>query len=261
MIKSIESLKGAFDLSGKIALVTGGSKGLGAAVAFAMAESGADIAICSRGEGTDTLAALSKFGGVHKDYRADVSNPEDVRRLTEEVYADYGRVDILVNNAGISAVGDFLDDEGLTNWTRVLSTNLGGYALMTHAFGNRMRAAGGGGCIINMSSIAGSYVLRTQNMACYCASKAAINSFTKSMAYELGKYDIRVNAIAAGFTHSELSNMIPEGQVKYLENTIVSRRFNEAIEIGALAVYLASPAAATMTGVVVPINGGHDLSV
>ena len=261
MIKSIDNISGAFDLKGKTALVTGGSRGLGAAIALALAESGADVAVCSRTSAEKTINELSAFGGIYKSYIADISAAADVKKLAEEVYGDYGRVDILVNNAGISAVGDFLDDKDLENWSRVLNTNLQGTALMTHAVGNRMRAAGAGGCIINISSIAGDFVVRTQNMACYCASKAAINSLTKSMAYELGKYDIRVNAIAAGFTNSELSKMIPEGQVEYLLNTIVIKRFNEPVEIGALAVYLASPAAAAITGVVIPINGGLDLSV
>jgi len=261
MIESIKNLKNAFELNGKKALVTGGSKGLGAAIALAMAESGADIALTSRTPATSTLEALSVYGRTYKSYIADVSVPDDVKRMVEEVYEDFGNIDILVNNAGISAVGDFLDDEDLSNWTRVLTTNLGGTALMTHAVGNRMRAADAGGCIVNISSIGGSFVLRTQNMACYCASKAAINSLTKSMAYELGKYNIRVNAIAAGFTNSDLSNMIPPGQLEYLANTIVAGRFNEPVEIGAMAVYLASPAAAAITGVVVPMNGGLDLSV
>ena len=261
MIKSIENLKGAFALTGKTALVTGGTRGLGAAIALAMAESGADAAICDLEDTADTVEALSAYGGKYKGYHADISVFEDVRRLADEVYEDFGRVDILVNNAGISAVGDFLDDKGLATWTRVLNTNLHGTAMMIHAIGGRMRDTGGGGCIINISSVAGSFVLRTQNMAWYSASKAAINSLTKSMAYELAKYDIRVNAIAPGFTNSEFSKMIPPGQIEYLEKTIASGRFNEAVEIGAMAVYLASPAAAAMTGVVIPMNGGQDLSV
>ena len=261
MIKSIENLKGAFELKGKTALVTGGSKGIGAAIAAAFAESGADVAVASRNDAADTLAALSAFGGKYRHYKADVSVLADTKRLAADVYNDYGRLDVLVNNAGISAVGDFLDDEDLANWTRVLNTNLMGTAYMTYAAGNRMRAAGGEGCIINISSIAGDFVMRTQNMACYCASKAAINSLTKSTAYELGKYNIRVNGIAPGFTNTDLSNMIPPDELEYLGNTIVTRRFNEVVEIGAMAVYLASPAAAAITGVVIPMNGGLDLSV
>ena len=261
MIKSINNMKGAFDLTGKTALVTGGSKGLGAGIALAMAECGADVAIACRTDASTTLQSLAPFGGKYKSYKADISIFADCRRLAAEAYADYGRIDILVNNAGISAVGDFLDDEDMANWSRVLGTNLQGTAQMTHAVGNLMREGKNEGCIINISSIAGDFVMRTQNMACYCASKAAVNSFTKSMAFELGPYNIRVNAIAAGFTNSDLSNMIPAGEMEYLEKTIVTRRFNETVEIGALAVYLASPAAAALTGVVVPMNGGLDLSV
>ncbi|MDR0874912.1 MAG: SDR family oxidoreductase [Clostridiales Family XIII bacterium] len=261
MIKSIETMKGAFDLSGRKALVTGGGRGLGATIAVALAESGADVAIADLYEAADTVSQIQSYGVKSKSYLADISSFADVTQLTEDVYADFGQIDILINNAGISAVGDFLDDENLENWTRVLGVNLQGTAIVTHAVGNRMRALGAGGCIINISSIASGTVVRTQNMACYCASKAAINSLTRTTAYELGKYDIRVNAIAVGFFNSELSKMIPEGQIPYLEDTIVLGRFGEPIELGALSVYLASPAAAMITGAVIPINGGQDLSL
>ena len=261
MIKSIENLKGAFELKGKTALVTGGSRGLGAAIALTLAESGADVALASRTDATETLEALSVYGGVYRDYKADVAILADTKKLAEDVYNDYGRVDILVNNAGISGVNDFLDDEDLVNWNRVLGTNLQGTANMTYSIGNRMRGSGGDSCIINISSIAGTCVLRSQNMAYYSTSKAAINHFTRCMAYELGKYDIRVNAIAAGFTNTEFSKMIPAGMVEYLNSTIVAGRFNEPVEVAAMAVYLASPAAAAITGVVIPMNGGLDLSV
>ncbi|MDR3364744.1 MAG: SDR family oxidoreductase [Clostridiales Family XIII bacterium] len=261
MIKPIQTLTGAFCLSGKTALVTGGGKGIGAAIALAMAESGANIAIADIAEAAETIAALSKFGGACKSYLADVSSLPAVERLVDDAWSDFGGIDILVNNAGTSAVGDLLDDDGLADWNRVMGLNLGGNANMIAAVGKRMRDAGAGGAIINISSISSEFVVRTQNMSAYCVSKAGINSLTKCMAYELGKYDIRVNAIAPAFTNTDLSKMIPPDQVAYINGTFALGRFNEPIEIGALAVYLASPASAQITGAVIPINGGFALSV
>ena len=261
MIEGIKSMQGAFDLTGKNALVTGGSRGLGAAIALAFAECGANVALSSRSGSSKTLEELAPFGNTYKEYKADVAKYDDCKELASAVNKDFGQIDILVNNAGISGLSDFLDDDNMEIWHSVLNTNLGGVANMTHTVGNYMREAGKGGCIINISSIAGSFIVRTQNMAWYSTSKAGIDMFTKCMAYELAKYDIRVNCIAPGFTHSDLSDTIPQGGIDYLCNTIVTGRFNEALEIGAMAVYLASPAAACMTGVVIPMNGGHDLSV
>jgi gluconate 5-dehydrogenase len=262
MIKSIKTIQGAFALTGKTALITGGGRGLGAAIAAAMAESGANIAIADLNEANETVEALAAYGGRHKYYTGDISSLADAERMAEEAYGDFGQIDILVNNAGTSSVNDFLDDDkDLSNWYRVLGVNLNGTVHMSYCVGNRMREAGAGGTIINISSISSEFVVRTQNMPAYCVSKAGINSLTRCMAYELGQYDIRVNAIAPAFTNTDLSKMIPPEQVAYIEETFALGRFNEPIEIGALAVYLASPAAAQITGAVIPVNGGFALSV
>ena len=124
----------------------------------------------------------------------------------------------------------------------------------------RMRDAGKGGCILNVTSNAAFIVNKTQAMSPYSSAKAAANHFTHCMAVELGKYNIRCNAIAPGFTNSELSRHIPKDQFAYINNQMPLGRFGEPIEVGALAVYLASPAAAQITGTVQVIDGGYILS-
>ena len=131
---------------------------------------------------------------------------------------------------------------------------------MTYEVAKRMRDAKKGGCIINITSNAAFIVNTTQAMSPYSSAKAAANHFTHCMAVELGKYDIRVNAIAPGFTNSELSKFIPKDQYAYINQQMPLHRFGEPIEVGALAVYLASSAAAQVTGTVQVIDGGYILS-
>jgi len=242
MIQPITDMKKAFDLSGKTAVITGGNRGLGFGIASAMAQQGANIAILCRdaAKAAEAIAELKPLGGK---------------------YESFGGIDILVNNAGISCLNELLDmDEELSDWYAVINTDLNGTVHMTYEVAKRMRDAGKGGCIINVSSNAAYIVNKTQSMSPYSSAKAAVNHFTHCMAVELGKYDIRVNAIAPGFTNSELSKFIPKDKFDYINNQMPLGRFGEPIEIGALAVYLASPAAAQITGTVQVIDGGYILS-
>lgn len=262
MIQPIQSMENAFDISGKTAIVTGGSRGLGAAIATAFAQSGVNVAvISSKSQCEETVESLKQYGGKYKGYIADVGSLASVKSVVSEINKDFGNIDILVNNAGISCVSELLDmDEELTDWYNVTNVNLNGTVNMTYTVGKLMRDAGNGGSIINISSMAGHSIMRTQAMIPYCASKAAINHFTHGLAWELGKFDIRVNAIAPGFFDTDLSHFIPEQEVAYITGQQPLKRFGNPIEIGALAVYLASQASAHMTGVVVPIDGGYTLT-
>jgi NAD(P)-dependent dehydrogenase (short-subunit alcohol dehydrogenase family) len=263
MIPSISSMKSAFDLSGKTALITGGNRGLGLGIASAMAESGANIAILCRdgAKAAEALEALRGFGGKYESFSCDITDRKSVRKAVAEAYAAFGNIDILVNNAGVSCFSELLNmDEELTDWYSVLNTDLNGTVHMTYEVGKRMRDAGRGGSIINITSAASFIVNKTQPMSPYSSAKAAANHFTHCMAVELGRYNIRVNAIAPGFTNSELSKFIPEDQYSYIINQTPTRRFGEPIEVGAMAVYLASPAAAQVTGTVQVIDGGYILS-
>jgi NAD(P)-dependent dehydrogenase (short-subunit alcohol dehydrogenase family) len=256
-------MKNAFDLTGKNAVITGGNRGLGLGIATAMAQVGANIAILCRDskKAEEALAELSQYGGKYESFSCDVTDLESVRGAVEKVCESFGHIDILVNNAGVSCVNELLDmDDKLTDWYNVLNTDLNGTVHMTYEVGKRMRDAGLGGCIINITSNAAFIVNKTQAMCPYSASKAAANHFTRCMAVELGKYNIRCNAIAPGFTNTELSRFIPSDMFEYINNQMPLGRFGEPIEIGALAVYLASPAAAQVTGTVQVIDGGYILS-
>lgn len=263
MIQPITSMEHAFELTGKNALITGGNRGLGLACATAMAQVGANIAIFCRDQAkaAEAVDSLKQYGGTYKAYSCDVTSLPSVRSAVAAAYADFGNFDILVNDAGVSCVSELLDmDENLTDWYKVLNTDLNGTVHMTYEVGKRMRDAGKGGCIINMTSNAGFIVNKTQAMSPYSTAKAGANHFTHCMACELGKYDIRVNAIAPGFTNTDLSHFIPKDQFEYINNQMPLGRFGEPIEVGALAVYLASPAAAQITGTVTVIDGGYILS-
>ena len=263
MIPAITSMKGAFDLTGKTALITGGNRGLGLGIALAMAQSGADVAILCRdsAKAAEALKQLAPNGGKYHSFSCDVTDRASVRAAVAQVYDAFGQVDILVNNAGVSCVSELLDmDEELTDWYNVVNTDLNGTVHMTYEVGKRMRDAGKGGSILNITSNAAFIVNKTQAMSPYSASKAAVNHFTHCMAVELGKYDIRCNAIAPGFTNSELSRFIPRDMFDYINDQMPLGRFGEPMEIGALAVYLSSPAAAQITGTVQVIDGGYILS-
>lgn len=262
MIQPITSMQGAFDLSGKTAVITGGNRGLGFGIATAMAQSGANIAILCRDrkKAEEALNELKQYGGKYASFDCDVTDRPSVRAAVAAVVDAFGGIDILVNNAGVSCTKSLLEmDEELTDWYKVINTDLNGCVHMTYEVAKRMRDAGNGGCIVNITSNAGFMVNHGQPMSPYSSAKAAMNHFTHCMACELAPYDIRVNGIAPGFTNSELSVHIPPENLARINDQAVAGRFGEPIEIGALAVYLASPAAAQVTGTIQVIDGGYML--
>ena len=262
MIQPITSMQGAFDLSGQTAVITGGNRGLGLGVALAMAQSGANIAILCRdkAKAAEALDELQQYGGKSASFDCDVTSLPSVRAAVAAVVDAFGGIDILVNNAGVSCTKALLDmDEDLTDWYKVVNTDLNGCVHMTYEVAKRMRDAGKGGCIVNITSNAGFIVAHGQPMSPYSSAKAAMNHFTHCMACELGEYDIRVNGIAPGFTNTELSKHIPAETLPRINSQTVAGRFGEPIEVGALAVFLASPAAAQITGTVQVIDGGYML--
>ena len=190
MIQAIKDMSNAFSLKGKNAVITGGNRGLGFGIASAMAQSGANIAILCRDEkkAAEALEELSQYGGKYESFSCDVTDIKSVRKAVELVCESFGSIDILVNNAGVSCVSELLDmDEQLSDWYSVVNTDLNGTVHMTYEVGKRMRDAGKGGCILNITSNAAFIVNKTQPMSPYSASKAAANHFTKCMAVELGK--------------------------------------------------------------------------
>ena len=258
----IKSMENAFSLKGKNAIVTGGNRGLGKSIAEAFAQQGANVAILCRNEesGKAAAAELEKYGGTYFCVPTDVSDIKSCKASTQAVIEKFGKIDILVNNAGVACLGPFLDmDEDMSDWYRVQSIDLNGLAHMCYFVGKHMRDTGGGK-VINISSNAAD-IVNSECMSPYSASKAAVNRLTKCLAYEWGKYGVTVNAIAPGFTWSTLSDAIDPAGIEHICKQMATGRFGEAIEIGALAVYLASPAADQVTGAVVTIDGGYSLAI
>ena len=263
MINPITNMKDAFALNGQNVIVTGGNRGLGFAIADAMAQSGANIAILCRDitKAEETIEKLNVYGGKYECFSCDVTDMQNVKKAVADVYDSFGEVNCLVNNAGVTTSGSFLDmDEELSEWYRVLNTDLNGVAIMTYVVGNRMRDAGKGGSIINVTSLSGLVVHKAGPRSPYNAAKAGANHFTHSMAVELGKYDIRVNAIAPGFFRAGFGENPGPELIKAANEQQVLNRLGEGIEVGAMAVFLASPAAGHITGTVQVIDGGLILS-
>jgi gluconate 5-dehydrogenase len=258
-------MQNAFSLKGKAAIVTGGSKGIGFGIASAFAEQGSDVAIFARDEraGTDAAAEItSKHGVKSKFYKADMSDIESCRRAVDQAVADFGEINILVNNAGHGPNGDLLDmDAEISEYFKCIDVDLNGVVRMTYLVGRHMRTIGKGGKIINISSNAGDMASRAVFMASYCTAKAAVNQFTRAMALELAGHRINVNAIAPGYTHSNLLGGLPQAALDGIARSIPTGRLGTAIEIGALAVYLASEASDQVTGAIVTIDGGHSLGI
>ena len=245
------------DLKGKNVLVTGGASGLGFAIAGAFAAQRSNVLIIGRNE--ERLKAAREHLGETVSYIPfDLNNIDHLGELTGMAIDAVGEIDVLVNNAGISTVREFIKDEDLSDWHRVMATNLHGPAHTIYEVAPRMIKAGKGGVIINISSIGGQSLggARTHPMPSYHVSKAGLDMFTRNMAIELGDYGIRVNGVAPGPTHSGLDEDLPPDALEKFENLMPMHRFAEPIEIGALCVFLSSPAANHITGTVVVHDGG-----
>ena len=250
------------EFKGRNAIVTGGGSGLGRAICKRLAREGVNIAVADinlKGA-EETVEQLAEFGVKAIAVECDVTKEAAVEAMAKTASEAFGKIDFLVNNAGIGTVGPFLDmDEELTDWYRTQSIDLNGLAHMSYYIGRHMRD-NGYGKVINISSNAADMV-NAECMSAYAAAKAAVNRLTKCLAYEWGQYGINVNAIAPGFTHSNLAAAMPPEAVEHVCRKMATGRMGEAIEIGALAVYLASPASDQVTGAVVTIDGGYSLAI
>lgn len=260
MIPPIKNMTDAFSVKGQKVVITGGNRGIGLGISAAYAQSGASVAILCRGKESGEAAAadLRRYGAECFCVACDVGSAPDVQAAAEEVRDRLGSVDVLINNAGVSTVRKFLEDANLSEWHRVINTNLHGPAHTIYAFAPAMIQAGKGGSIINISSIGGQGLggARTHPMSPYHVSKAALDMFTRNMAIELGDYGIRVNGIAPGPTHSDLDRDLPPDAFEKVAAMMPMHRFGEPIEIGALCVFLSSPAGNQITGTVLVHDGG-----
>lgn len=249
-----------FDLSGKVALVTGASSGLGVHFARTLAEAGASVVIAARR--ADRLASLQaelqQSGARALAVDLDVQSADSIAAAFDKVEAGLGPVDILVNNAGISIVKPALDMPE-ADWDSVIDTNLRGAWLMTQTAGKRWAAAKRPGSIVNIASILG---LRTiGQVAPYNASKAGLIHLTRALAMEWARYQIRVNAICPGYIETEMNGdfwKTPGGQ--RLIDRIPQRRIGQPEHLDGALLLLASEAGAFMTGSVITVDGGHTVS-
>lgn len=246
-----------FSLEGQTAVVTGGSKGLGEAIAVSLGQAGARLVIAGRDEdGLQRVAAkLEAKGTKCATVKADVLKAKEVQGMVDLALAEFGQIDILVNNAGVNVVKRFID---LTEeeWDRVLDTNLKGYFLCAQAAGREMLKRKSG-CVINNASIFG--LTGFMNISPYIASKGGVVQLTKALAVEWARFNVRVNCIAPSYIVTEMAKRDIESNPKILEQNlrkIPMRRGGEPREVGDVVVFLASRAASFMTGETIAIDGG-----
>lgn len=242
-------------LSGKTALVTGATRGIGRAIALRFASEGADVAFTYRSqhEAAQTLVAeIEAMGGRAKAYTSDAASFDDAHKVAEDVKAVFGRIDILVNNAGITKDGLMMRmDEA--QWDAVLETNLKSAFNFIHAC-TPVMARQRGGSVINMSSVVG--VSGNAGQCNYSASKAGLIGLTKSFAKEMGPRGIRANCIAPGFIATDMTSALPENLRQEWEKQIPLRRGGTPEDVADVALFLASDLSRYVTGQVINCCGG-----
>jgi 3-oxoacyl-[acyl-carrier protein] reductase len=247
-------------LTDQVALVTGGSRGIGRAVVQKLAAEGAKVAFVYRGSqaaAEELEKAVSAAGGTAKAYQADVADPTAARRVVDAVLADWGRVDILVNNAGVIRDGLFIRMEPEA-WKTVIDTNLNGTFYFCRAVADQMALKQRSGRIINVSSVAADHVNAGQTN--YAASKGAVNSFTRALAVELGSRSVTVNAVAPGFIETDMSEAVRGKAGDFIAKKLVPlRRLGKPEDVAGVVAFLAGPAAAYVTGQVLTVDGGLSL--
>ncbi|NTE88376.1 SDR family NAD(P)-dependent oxidoreductase [Agrobacterium rubi] len=256
--------KTIFDLRGRKAIVTGGSRGIGKALAEALAAHGADVAIVVRSsmDRAEVLVNELKATGVDSfAIQADVSVEADVQRMTDAVIARWGRIDILVNNAGI-VLPAAAEECGLDTWRQTMAVNLDGVFLVSQIVGRQMIVQKSGS-IINIGSMSGRIVNWPFRHAAYNVSKAGVHMLTKCLATEWAEHGIRVNAIAPGYIRTELTDEVlkehPDVVRDHWAKGAVQNRIGGVEELAGAAVYLASDAASFTTGEIMTIDGGLTL--
>jgi NAD(P)-dependent dehydrogenase (short-subunit alcohol dehydrogenase family) len=252
------SIQELFALTDRVAIVTGGSRGLGEEMAEGLAEAGAALMLCARREQwlTPTLERFKGLGFRVDGMVADVSNQADVQAVVDKTMATYGRLDILVNNAGISW-GAPPEEMPLEKWQKVIDVNLTGAFLFAQAAGREMLKRNYGR-IINVASIAGVHAaVQGPHYAAYAASKAGLMGLTRELAASWGRQNIRVNAIAPGFFRSRLADPVISLAEPSIKATCPIPRIGAEGELKGVCVFLASDASNYITGQTIVVDGGR----
>jgi 3-oxoacyl-[acyl-carrier protein] reductase len=242
-------------LDGKVALVTGGSQGIGEAIARTLAAAGAHVLVASRGveRAAEVARALTAAGGSAESVRLDVADPASVSAVFKTLVEKHGRLDVLVNNAGIT-------DDGLVlrmskeSWDRVVATDLTGVFLMAQEATKLMIRKRIAGRIINITSVVG--LIGNPGQTNYAAAKAGVIGFTKALAREIGSRGITVNAVAPGYIETAMTGKLSDEQKKSLVDEIVLGRLGSGDDVAGAVLYLASDLAAYVTGTCLNVSGG-----
>jgi NAD(P)-dependent dehydrogenase (short-subunit alcohol dehydrogenase family) len=253
-----KSVRELFDLSGRVAIITGGSMGLGRQMAEALAEVGASLVLCARKKERCVQAAeeLQKLGVKAVALGCDVRNQAEIQNVVDATLAQFGRIDILINNAGASW-GAPVEEMTLEHWNKVIETNLTGTFLFSQAVGKAMIVQRSGK-IINIASVAGIQGAPPEFQAIgYHASKGGVIIFTKDLACKWGMHNIQVNAIAPGWFPTNMSQVLIERHKDAFLSRIPLHRFGNEQDLKGAAVFLASDASDFVTGHVLVVDGGQ----
>ena len=249
-----------FDLTGKVAIVTGGYHGIGKAIAEGLAEAGADIVICARNYDrcVDACAEIEKMGVKALPIRCDIRKTEEVGDLVTHTVREMGKINILVNNAGVGGSEKPILKMSDEDWDDVIEIDLRGAFICSRAAAEEMIKQGGGK-IINVASILG--FITTANMSAYCASKGGMIQLTKVMALEFIRYNIQVNALCPGYFLTPMNRKLFESETgkRIIQKNIPMGRIGKCEELKGTAIYLASSATDFMTGSCIIVDGGQML--